>query len=284
MKQKSFELICCPDCHGTLEMESPPSVPQAEEQLYCEECDVYYPIVAGIPDFLKEEHVGESVHKRSYQKTGTLLSALEAKTYEYNAKYLVGLVFGGGALNYVRNAVKPTAQALRMQEGDVALDIACGTGLLARMVAPTVGETGFVVGLDISIDRLKCAETYAEREGLHNVDLMKGDAEYLPYKTAVFDKVALCGAFSGFPNPEKSLNEIKRVLKKDGILSLAAFCNNQSVHVRVLRKFLDKVFKRYREVNWFEREELVGLIENAGFMNIEYEYLGGAFCTVTCRK
>lgn len=285
MKQKSFELICCPECYSALELENSQDGFHAGERLYCEGCDEYYPIISGIPDFLKARHMVGSAHKRVYEKTGTLFSALDARLYEYNAKYLVGWTFGGGlSFNYVKDVVWPTAKALRVQEGDVALDLACGTGILARIVAPQANERGFVVGLDISLDRLKCARAHARREGLRNIDLMKGDAESLPYKTGFFDKVAVCGAFSGFPNPGKSLNEIHRILREGGILSLAVRCNYQNFHVKMLKRIADKVDKRYKELNWYERDELIGLVENAGFKSIDCTHLGGAFSALSARK
>ena len=61
-------------------------------------------------------------------------------------RYLVPAMFGPWAADLVTLAAP--------QPGERVLDVACGTGVVARLVAPYVGATGHVVGLDLDTGRL----------------------------------------------------------------------------------------------------------------------------------
>jgi SAM-dependent methyltransferase len=64
-------------------------------------------------------------------------------------RYLVPAMFGPWAADLVALAAP--------QPGERVLDVACGTGIVARLVAPYVGATGHVVGLDLDTGRLAIA-------------------------------------------------------------------------------------------------------------------------------
>jgi len=68
---------------------------------------------------------------------------------ELYERYLVPAMFGPWAADLVALATP--------QPGERVLDVACGTGVVARLVAPHVGSTGQVVGLDLHAGRLAVA-------------------------------------------------------------------------------------------------------------------------------
>src|SRR5215831_9373040 len=72
-------------------------------------------------------------------------------------RYLVPTIFGPWALDLVEVA--------RARPGERVLDIACGTGIVARTAARRVGRGGTVVGLDVSAPMLGVARTMAVPEG-----------------------------------------------------------------------------------------------------------------------
>jgi ubiquinone/menaquinone biosynthesis C-methylase UbiE len=57
-------------------------------------------------------------------------------------------------------------QAANPQPGERVIDVACGTGIVARQVAPRVGASGQVVGLDINPAMLAVARSAAEHDGI----------------------------------------------------------------------------------------------------------------------
>lgn len=68
------------------------------------------------------------------------------------------------------------AEALRVTEGSTVLDLPCGTGQSFTMLANAAGDTGRVVGVDLSAGMLREATRRIEREQLRNVTLLAKDA------------------------------------------------------------------------------------------------------------
>jgi SAM-dependent methyltransferase len=97
------------------------------------------------------------------------------------------------------------------------LDIGTGTGIVTLEVARKLGEQGEVVGIDLSDGMLATAIGKAEKEGLAGkAQFLKMDAEALEFDANSFDCVLSLYALRYFPNPEKAVAEIRRVLKPGG--------------------------------------------------------------------
>lgn len=95
------------------------------------------------------------------------------------------------------------------------LDVGCGTGSALKMLLAL--EYKNLTGVDFSPKML----TKARQKLGEEVKLIFADAAKLPFENERFDIVLSTEAFHHFPEPEKSLREIVRVLKKDGLLYLA---------------------------------------------------------------
>lgn len=90
------------------------------------------------------------------------------------------------------------------------LDLGCGTGISTRQLA----NHGSVVGCDPDAVMLRAAKKYPK---INNEKYVSGSASNLPFKDETFDVVAAFGAFHWFGD-RKSINEIRRVLKRGGII------------------------------------------------------------------
>jgi SAM-dependent methyltransferase len=108
---------------------------------------------------------------------------------------------------------------LNLDQGDWLLDLACGTGGVARTAARVCAE---VVGLDISSDQLGKARRAADEEGLH-IRFDEGDCHELPYADAAFDAVASVFGFIFAVDHARAAAELARVCRKDGRLVLTAW-------------------------------------------------------------
>jgi ubiquinone/menaquinone biosynthesis C-methylase UbiE len=96
------------------------------------------------------------------------------------------------------------------------LDLAGGTGEPALSVARLVGEQGSVTMTDFVEPMIAVAERNAREAGLKNVTFRQVDAENIPFDDACYDRVTCRFGVMFFPDPQKALGEIKRVLKPGG--------------------------------------------------------------------
>lgn len=106
-----------------------------------------------------------------------------------------------------------------LAEGDVVLDLACGRGANLFPAAARVGPTGRVTGADLSPEMVRGTAAEIERRGIRNAEVVQMDAENLQYDDGSFDCV-LCGyAIFWFPDLQRALAEIYRVLRPGGTLA-----------------------------------------------------------------
>jgi demethylmenaquinone methyltransferase / 2-methoxy-6-polyprenyl-1,4-benzoquinol methylase len=116
------------------------------------------------------------------------------------------LAFGSGSW-YRRQALVRAGLAPGMR----MLDVAVGTGLVAREAAPIVGAAGSVIGVDPSVGMLA-------QSGLHGLTLVRGRAESLPFASQSFDFLCMGYALRHLADLEMAFREFRRVLKPGGRL------------------------------------------------------------------
>jgi ubiquinone/menaquinone biosynthesis C-methylase UbiE len=95
--------------------------------------------------------------------------------------------------------------------GHSVLDVACGTGIVARTAARRVGPGGRVVGVDLNQAMLTVAERVCP-----GVELRQADVASLPFDDATFDVVLCQMALMFFPDRTAAIREMGRVLAPDG--------------------------------------------------------------------
>lgn len=102
------------------------------------------------------------------------------------------------------------------------LDIACGTGIVARTVAARLHGQGQITGLDLNPAMLRVARRRSEAAGLE-IDWVQGDAQALPFPDAVFDLVFCQQAIQFFPDRALAVAEMHRVLAPGGEVAVACW-------------------------------------------------------------
>jgi len=103
--------------------------------------------------------------------------------------------------------------------GDRVLDIACGTGIAARVARERLGSTGKIVGIDVSADMLSVARAVAPA-----IDWRQGKAGGLPLREGEeFDIVACQQGLQFFPDKPAAAAEMRRALAKGGRLAVATW-------------------------------------------------------------
>jgi SAM-dependent methyltransferase len=106
--------------------------------------------------------------------------------------------------------------------GARALDLACGTGIVARQLAPRVGPTGHVLGLDLNPDMLAVAQSLPAPEGAA-IEWRQGDAVDPDLPDAGFDLVVCQQGFQFFPDRAKAAGHMRRVLADGGRATVAVW-------------------------------------------------------------
>lgn len=111
----------------------------------------------------------------------------------------------GGAINYAEP-----------QEGEVCVDLGSGRGTDVLRMAESVGETGFVYGIDISDGMLEKARKNAEKFGATNVSFIRCELEKLELPDKTTDLVISNCTLNHASDKQAVWNEIFRILKNGG--------------------------------------------------------------------
>jgi ubiquinone/menaquinone biosynthesis C-methylase UbiE len=200
--------------------------------------------------------------ERSMKHEPWQVTAEAAELYErYPARYILG----------------PWApllvDAARLAAGDRALDVACGTGVVARIAAQRVGPGGRVVGVDLNPGMIAVAASLPALVGAP-IEWLERSAVDLQLPDASFDVVLCQQGLQFFPDKLVALREMRRVLNHGGRLALSVWNSiglyNAAVGealVRFVGNAAATKFCSSRQVPG--RDELQRLATEAGFSDVE---------------
>lgn len=136
------------------------------------------------------------------------------------------------------------------------LELAAGTGLIAKHIA---NAAEYIEVTDAYEQMIRQAERENHAENLH---FSVQDMFCLPYADAAFDVVIVSNALHIVPQPEKSLREIKRVLKDDGVLIAPTFTHAENSFSGKGRVFLMRLAGFPLHSRWTSGEYLAFLTAN----------------------
>ncbi|MBD0289198.1 MAG: class I SAM-dependent methyltransferase, partial [Flavisolibacter sp.] len=125
--------------------------------------------------------------------------------------------------------------------GQRILDIAAGAGEQSIMAAKKVGPSGYVLATDISANILEYAKKMAQKTGLQNIETKVMDGENLTLEDETFDAVISRVGLIYFPDQQKALKEMLRVLKPGGKVAATVYSTPEknkffSVPVSIIRQ------------------------------------------------
>src|SRR5436190_80880 len=139
------------------------------------------------------------------------LTSDAAELYE---RYLVPALFRPWAADLVVLA--------RLRQGDRVLDVACGTGVVARRATEYVGPGGRVVGLDLNAGMLAVARSASAAED-RAIEWCESSALSMPFADQSFDVVFCQQGLQFFPDRRAGLREMHRVSAEGGYLLVSAW-------------------------------------------------------------
>jgi ubiquinone/menaquinone biosynthesis C-methylase UbiE len=198
------------------------------------------------------------------QREGWQLEESSAEAYE---RYLVPIIFAPGAEYLVELA--------ELGPEERVLDVACGTGIVARSAAPRVGSGGKVVGLDINEGMLEVARKVSS-EIRPAIEWQQGDAGDMPLPDRAFDVVFCQQGLQFFLDRPAALGEMHRVLVPNGRLALSLL---RSTEYNPGYRLLAEALERHAGPNAgammrspfssLSADELRNLITRAGFQDVK---------------
>jgi len=109
----------------------------------------------------------------------------------------------------------------KLKEGDIVLDLGSGVGIDSILAAKKVGNSGKVIGVDMTEEMVVKAKENAAKQGITNVEFLVGDIENLPLKDNSVDTIITNCVINLTPDKVKTFSEAHRVLKPGGKIYLS---------------------------------------------------------------
>lgn len=176
------------------------------------------------------------------------------------------------------------------------LDVATGTADLALQLAKDNPEAQ-VTGIDLSLPMLEIGNDKIQRQRLgHQVHLQAADAQHLPFPDHCFDAVTCAFGVRNFETLEMGLQEMRRVTKDDGIITILEFSLPTSSWIRVpyqgysryLLPVIGRMISGHKDayiylpesIKTFSAKPLTDLLLTIGIPEIQTTSLCGGIATI----
>ena len=200
------------------------------------------------------------------QHTPSNGSATETPAQAYE-RYLVPAMFVPWSRELLSRAAPQPVERV--------LDIACGTGIVAREIAPLVGSSGRVVAQDISPAMLAVARSLPPPPGA-TIEWHQGSADAVIFPEGTFDLITCQQGFQFFPDRPAALAQMRRVLVPGGRLVLAVWRSGEHNPVQEavnasMERRAGAAAATGRGFSLADADTLRALLEGAGFREVAIE-------------
>lgn len=179
---------------------------------------------------------------------------------------------------YVKLIMEPWVRRLvdvaALRTAEHVLDVACGTGFVARLAANRVGTEGRIVGIDLNAPMIDAARAVSPADSRNTIEWRTGDVAALPFADAEFDVVLCQQGVQFFPDRLQGLREMRRVLRRSGRLAFTVWSAiTDSPYSAALADALERHLGAdagARRAAWalHDAGELHRLVASVGFQNV----------------
>lgn len=152
-----------------------------------------------------------------------------------------------------------------LREGETVLDLGSGGGFDSFLARRRVGETGMVIGVDMTPEMLKLARRNALKAGYDNVEFRLGEIEHLPVANDTVDVIISNCVINLSVEKQKVFNEAYRVLREGGRLSISDVVATAEIPEDV-RRNLASISNCIGGAEYID--DLKDMLRRAGFINI----------------
>jgi ubiquinone/menaquinone biosynthesis C-methylase UbiE len=183
----------------------------------------------------------------------------QASFAEMYERWLVGPLF--------RPWAEVTFEEVKLSPGERVLDIACGTGIVARTARERLGAASYVVGIDINTEMLGVARTVAP-----DIDWRVGNASALPlHDGEQFDVIVCQQGLQFFPDKPAAAAQMRRALSRGGRLAVATWRPDEEIPFfrdlrRVAERFLGPIVDLRHSFG--NGAPIEALLRDAGFHDV----------------
>ncbi len=222
-----YDCLVCPKTKQPLKADS-------ENNFICSyDKKIKYPVKEGIIDLIseKKDNISESYDhvSSSYDK---LLTSSTFLTRIYNR-----IVWGLYDSDYVNQLMSLFPDSVNR----IILDIPVGTGVFTAGLYKKAAESSRIIAIDYSMGMLRKAKERYESDGIKNVLYIRGDVGNLPFANNTADILMTMNGFHAFPEKEKALSEITRVVKPGGSLLGCFYIKNERAFTDF---FINNIYKK----------------------------------------
>ena len=183
-------------------------------------------------------------------------------------------MWGEGDYSGLAGRLAPAAaqlvEAVAPDPAERVLDLACGTGVVARLAAPHVGVTGHVTGLDLNAGMLAVARALPPPSGA-SITWIEGNAMAIDLPDVSFDVIVCQQGFQFFPDQPAALREMHRVLVPGGQVLLLDHIGSSWQPLYGAQWLVEQLTRRLAGEYQTRRQRT--LVEAAGFVVEESERL-----------
>jgi ubiquinone/menaquinone biosynthesis C-methylase UbiE len=170
------------------------------------------------------------------------------------------------------------AARLPMEENSSVLELACGTGILTRVLRDRLPATSKLIATDLNVPMFENAQAkFAQGE---EVEWQQADACHLPFGDRMFDAVVCQFGIMFVPDKALAAREACRVLKPGGLFLFNvwdAIEHNELGRIahETITSFFDKDPPTFYQVpfGYHDQNEINGVLEKAGFRDVRIEFV-----------
>jgi arsenite methyltransferase len=155
-----------------------------------------------------------------------------------------------------------------LKAGEIVLDLGCGGGFDCFLARGLVGETGYIIGVDMTPDMIRLARKNVEKSGYTNVEFRLGEIEHLPVSNESVDVIISNCVINLSLDKEQVLKEAFRVLKHGGRLSISDVVATAALPEQI-RQDLTMMSGCIAGAEYVENIKV--MLHNTGFKDIKME-------------
>ncbi|MBN2051979.1 methyltransferase domain-containing protein [Candidatus Woesearchaeota archaeon] len=202
------------------------------------------------------------------------------KVYSYWGKSLLTYKLGVSFFGFDSYIRRKALEELKLKKGSTVVDLACGQGIMFRLLEEKIGEKGRIIAVDYVEEMIKQCRKLAARKKWGNITFIKQDAAKLRLKNNYADGIISVIGLSAIPDHKKALKNCHHALKKGSRLVVIDGKDFSSKY-----KFLNPILKLLRWSKSYEKKDLINDIKKIfGNIKVNEYFLGSTFMAVAVKR